>query len=213
MTEHALQQYLKTHFPKENEKCEWKAFSNLRNNVSGNAGEDVISYVSAIANMEGGHLVLGVEDITLAISGIHNLHDFTPENFPYRIIGNCTHLPSEGLKVESFTTSDSEKTVWVLHIPKHSARQPVIAHKKAWQRSGDSLIELTYSRKAAILVEPLHTIDDWSAVVCPDVTVHDLDEMAIAKARQNFRVKNPRLSDENGSMGYNYFFDKNQAVG
>jgi ATP-dependent DNA helicase RecG len=196
MTENELHQYLKTHFPKENEKCEWKAFSNLRTNVSGHAGDDVISYVSAIANMEGGHLVLGVKDKTLAISGIQDLHDFTPENFPYRIMGNCTHLPSEGLKVESFITSDSQKTVWVLHIPKHSPRQPVIAHKKAWQRSGDSLIELTYSRKASILVEPLHTIDDWSAVVCPDVTVQDLDEIAIAKARQNFRVKNPRLADE-----------------
>jgi ATP-dependent DNA helicase RecG len=196
MTEQELHHYIKTHFPKENERCEWKAFSNLRSDVSGRAGDDVISYVSAIANMEGGHLVLGVEDKTLAISGIQGLHDYTPENLPYRIIGNCTHLPSEGLKVESFTTSDSQKTVWVLHIPQHSPRQPVIAHKKAWQRSGDSLIELTASRKSAILVEPLHILEDWSAVVCPDVTMHDLDEIAIAKARQNFKVKNPRLADE-----------------
>jgi ATP-dependent DNA helicase RecG len=196
MTEQELHQYLKTHFPKENEHCEWKAFSNLRSDVSGRAGEDVISYVSAIANMEGGHLIMGVEDKTLAVLGIQQLHDYTPENFPFRILGNCTHLPSEGLQVEAFTTTDSNKTVWVLHIPKHAARQPVIAHRKAWQRSGDSLIELTASRKAAILIEPLHTIDDWSALVCPTATLQELDEAAILKARQNFKVKNPRLADE-----------------
>jgi ATP-dependent DNA helicase RecG len=196
MTEQELHQYLKTHFPKENEHCEWKAFSNLRSDVSGRAGEDVISYVSAIANMEGGHLVMGVEDKTLEVLGIQQLHDYTPENFPYRILGNCTYLPSEGLRTEAFTTSDTNKTVWVLHIPKHAARQPVIAHRKAWQRSGDSLIELTASRKAAILIEPLHTIDDWSAMVCPAATLQELDEAAILKARQNFKVKNPRLADE-----------------
>jgi ATP-dependent DNA helicase RecG len=196
MTEQELHQYLKSHFPKENEHCEWKAFSNLRSDVAGRAGEDVISYVSAIANMEGGHLVMGVEDKTIAVLGIQQLHDYTPENFPYRILGNCPHLQSEGLKVEPFTSSDTNKTIWVLNIPKHSARQPVIAHRKAWQRSGDSLIEMTTSRKAAILVEPLHTLDDWSAVICPTATLHQLDETAIAKASKNFRVKNPRLADE-----------------
>lgn len=212
MTEQELHQYLKTHFPKENEHCEWKAFSNLRSDVSGRAGEDVISYVSAIANMEGGHLVMGVEDKTLEVFGIQQLHDYTPENFPFRILGNCTHLPSEGLRVEAFTTSDTNKTVWVLHIPKHAARQPVIAHRKAWQRSGDSLIELTASRKAAILIEPLHTIDDWSAVVCPAATLQELDETAILKARQNFKVKNPRLADEMEQWDATTFLTKTKLL-
>lgn len=196
MTEQELHHYLKSHFPAENEHCEWKAFGNLRSDVSGRSGEDVISYVSAISNMEGGHLVMGVEDKTLRVLGIQQLHDYTPENFPYRILGNCTYLPSEGLRLVSFTTSDTHKTVWVLHIPKHAARQPVIAHKKAWQRSGDNLIEMTASRKAAILMEPLHTIDDWSAGINPAATLKQLDELAIDKARQNFKIKNPRLAGE-----------------
>jgi len=212
MTEKELHQYLKTHFPKENEHCEWKSFSNLRSDVSGRAGDDVISYVSAIANMEGGHLVMGVEDKTLEVLGIQQLHDYTPENFPYRILGNCTHLPSEGLKVESITTSDTHKTVWILHIPKHAARQPVIAHRKAWQRSGDSLIELTDSRKAAILIEPLHTIDDWSASVCPAATIQELDETAITKARQNFKVKNPRLAVEMEQWDTTTFLTKTKLL-
>ena len=154
MTASELTQYLLTHYPLENEKCEWKAFGNLKNLISGAAGEDVISYVSALSNMEGGCLVLGVEDKSLNIIGIKDFHTYTPENLPGRILGNCTFLVSEGLWVEPITTSDSQKTIWIIHIPKHTPRQPVIAHKKAWQRSGDSLIEMTQSRKETILCEP-----------------------------------------------------------
>lgn len=70
MTEQALQNYLKAHYPQENEKCEWKEFKSLKSAVSGRAGEDIISYISAIANMQGGHLVVGVQDQTLNIIGI-----------------------------------------------------------------------------------------------------------------------------------------------
>ena len=189
MTEQELNQYLKSHFPKENEHCEWKAFGNLKNSISGSAGDDAISYVSAISNMVGGSLVMGVQDETLNILGIHNFHDYTPENLPQRLLGNCTNLPSEGLRIEQLKTSDTNKTVWVLHIPKHMPRLPVIAHKKAWQRSGDSLIELTPSRRNAILNESLFVNDDWSSAICQDAKLSDLDTAAIAKARENYKNK------------------------
>ena len=61
MNEKDLQQYLLEHFPKESAACEWKEFKSLRHALVGSAGSDVISYLSAIANMDGGHLVIGVE--------------------------------------------------------------------------------------------------------------------------------------------------------
>ena len=155
MTDKELQKYIKVRFPKENESCEWKPFINLTHDVSGSKGNDVISYVSAIANMQGGNLIVGVEDKTLNIAGIRNFHDYTAENLPARLAGNCTHLPTEGLYVESHTTTDTHKTVWIIHIPKHAPRKPVIAHKKAWQRLGDNLVTLTAEREAIILSEPL----------------------------------------------------------
>lgn len=42
---------------------------NLKNSFAGDEKNDVISYVSAIASMKGGHLVIGVQDKTLAIVG------------------------------------------------------------------------------------------------------------------------------------------------
>ena len=191
MTENELQKYIMERFPKENESCEWKAFSNLTHDVSGSKGNDVISYVSAIANMQGGNLIVGVEDKTLNITGIRNFHDYTAENLPARLAGNCTHLPTEGLYVESHTTTDTHKTVWIIHIPKHAPRKPVIAHKKAWQRLGDNLVKLTAEREAIILSEPLSNIEDWSAVIVPGATIEDLDPAAIAKARENFKNKFP----------------------
>lgn len=51
-----LQQYLLHEFPQENACCEWKEMKNLKNSFAGDEKNDVISYVSAIANMEGGIL-------------------------------------------------------------------------------------------------------------------------------------------------------------
>lgn len=196
MTETELQIYVKTNFPKENAACEWKEFKNLKHAVSGSEGEDIISYCSALANMEGGHIVVGVKDDTLDIVGIGNIHNYTPENLPYRIIGNCTNINSEGLNVEPYITSDTEKTVWIIHIPKHLPRKPVFAHKKAWQRHGDNLVELTPEREAVILSEPLGASEDWSMGICEGATLDDLDKEAITVAREEYKTKHPKLSIE-----------------
>jgi ATP-dependent DNA helicase RecG len=59
VTETDLTAYLRKHYPQENEACEWKEFRNLKNWWNSRKGDDVESYISAIANMNGGHLVLG----------------------------------------------------------------------------------------------------------------------------------------------------------
>ena len=52
MTELEFQQYLLREYPQENARCEWKEFKNLKNSFCGDEKDDVISYVSAIANMD-----------------------------------------------------------------------------------------------------------------------------------------------------------------
>ncbi len=52
MTELELQQYHLRTYPFENESCDWKEMKNLKNCFSGKEGDDVISYVSGIANMK-----------------------------------------------------------------------------------------------------------------------------------------------------------------
>ena len=209
MTESELQAYLLANFPRETAACEWKEFKNLTHAVSGRKGEDVISYVSAIANMGGGHLVLGVEDATLRVVGIQNFGDYTPENIRQRLVGRCTQLDSEGLGLDVYTTEDSHLTVWVLHIPKHRPRLPVYAHGEAWQRLDDSLIKMRPERLEAILKEPLDRLD-WTAQVVPGATLADLDPDALALAREKFKERHTNASfrDEIDSWGDEVFLDK-----
>ena len=195
MRERELQDYLKTNFPHENEKCEWKEFKNLKHSVSGREGEDIISYISAIANMEGGYLIIGVEDKTLKIIGIQDFLNHTITNIKLNILKDCPNLSSEGFAIQEFTTEDTDKIIWIFHIPKHTQRLPVYAHKKMWQRINDSLVPMTSARLKTILEEVIIT-DDWSAAILPDAILDDLEPKAIEYAKQKFLVKFPELKND-----------------
>lgn len=209
MTEKDLREYLLRLYPIENESCEWKEFKNLTHSVSGDKGNDIISYISALANMDGGELVIGVMDRTLDILGIDNFHTYTPDNIRLRILGKCPNLDSEGFTVEQFITSDTSKTIWVFHIPRHKVRLPVYAHDKAWQRINDSLVELRPERLATILDESIEVID-WSAQIVPGATLDDLDPAALMLAREKFQEKNQSASfaGEMPSWDMRTFLDK-----
>lgn len=107
MLELELQQYLRREYPQENARCEWKEF---KNSFCGDEKDDVISYVSAIANMEGGHLVIGVKDKTLEIVGTDisrltfNGQPANTQSATFKLIEQCTYLSSEGLSIEEFIT-------------------------------------------------------------------------------------------------------------
>ena len=138
--------------------------------------------------MEGGHLVIGVQDKTLAIVGTDlSKFNLNAQSAVWKLIEHCTNLSSEGLSIDEYTTEDTHKTVWIIHIPKHLPRRPVYAHKKAWQRVEDSLVEITQERLAVILEEPVFEAKDWSAEIVPNATIADLDELAVAKARIMFK--------------------------
>ena len=195
MTELELQQYILREYPQENARCEWKEFKNLKNSFCGDEKDDVISYVSAIANMEGGFLVVGVHDKTLEIVGT-DTYNYDRQKAILRLTDRCANLSSEGLDILEYITSDTQKKVWVIRIPKHLPKRPVYAHDKAWQRIEDSLVELTPERLIAILDEPLFTGSDWSAEIVPNATIDDLDEVAIAKARVMFKKVHSRIPAE-----------------
>lgn len=194
MFELELQQYLLRNYPQENAHCEWKEYKNLKNSFCGDEKNDVISYVSAIANMEGGHLVIGVHDKTLEIIGT-DTYNYDRQKAILRLTERCANLSTEGLDIEEFIADDTNRKVWVIHIPKHLPKRPVFAHNKAWQRIEDSLVEMTAERMSAILDEPIFSDTDWSAQIVPDATIDDLDEVAIAKARKMFKKVHNRIPE------------------
>ena len=194
MTELELQQYLLREYPQENTRCEWKEFKNLKNSFCGDEKNDVISYVSAIANMEGGDLVIGVHDKTLEIVGT-DTYNYDKQKAILRLAERCVNLSTEDLYIDEFITDDTNRKVWVIHIPKHLPKRPVFAHNKAWQRIEDSLVAMTTERTSAILDEPIFSETDWSAQIVSDATIDDLDEVAIAKARMMFKKVHSRIPE------------------
>ena len=194
MLELELQQYLHREYPQENTYCEWKEFKNLKNSFCGDEKDDVISYVSVIANMEGGHLVIGVHDKTLDIVGT-DTYNYDRQKAILRLTERCVNLSTEGLDIDEFVTDDTNRKVWVIHIPKHLPKRPVFAHNKAWQRIEDSLVEMTAERMSAILDEPIFSETDWSAQIVADAMIEDLDEVAIAKARMMFKKVHSRIPE------------------
>jgi len=195
MTNKELQEYLMKHFPVENEQWEWKEFSHLKHSMKGKEGEDIVSYISAISNMKGGSLIIGVKDKTLEITGIKDFHNYTAGNIKKSLLETCTNLSSEGLTVTEYVTEDTNHIVWVIDIPKHQPRLPVYAHKKLWQRVGDSLVEMRKDRLNAILNE-VTVIDDWSAGIIIGAGIADLDVTALLKARKEFIIRNPKYADD-----------------
>lgn len=198
MTEIELKNYLKTNFSKEDEGVEWKDFSNLKHNVSGRKSEDIISYISAISNQEGGFLIVGIEDKTLEIKGIQDFHDYNLENICARILGNISGL--HDLKIKEFKTTDTSKTVWIFEIPKHKPRTHIITHNSFYLRKGDTLIdkgdELEH-KKQEILKEDLEiTKYDWSAQPCEGAKIEDLDEEALKEFRNKLIAKNAKLKNK-----------------
>ena len=191
MTARELQAWLRAGFPKENERYEWKEWRSLKSNISGRKGEDLVSYVSALANMDGGCIVIGVQDGTLAVTGIQEFADYTADNVVHRVLGKTPGLPSMGLRVQELRASDTGAVVWLVHVPRHAPRELVFAHDQAWQRDGDSLTGLREDRRRAILLEPLAG-EDWSAVLVPQATLEDLDVAAIAKAREKYAERHQR---------------------
>ncbi|HTO38436.1 MAG TPA: RNA-binding domain-containing protein [Brumimicrobium sp.] len=208
MTEAELKRYLQEHYPVENESCEWKEFKLLKHSFAGKAGDDIISYISAISNMEGGHLVIGVQDRTHNIIGIREFNNHTAQNIKLRLVEKCSNLDSDNFSINEFITSDSHLTVWVLNIPKHLNRQPVYAHSKAWQRIEDSLVEMRKERMDAILKEPIKSNDDWSSQIVKGATISDLDQLALDKAREEYKKKNPRKATESNDWDDITFLNK-----
>ena len=202
-----LQEYLIKRFPVENEQWEWKEFSHLKHAVKGKEGEDIISYISAISNMRGGSLIIGVKDKTLEITGIKDFYNYTVENIKKSLLETCTNLSSEGLAVTEYITEDTNKTVWLIEIPKHQPRLPVYAHKKLWQRVGESLVEMRKERLNTILNE-ITILDDWSAGIINDASITDLDEHAILKARKEFIIRNPKYVSEIDNWDNTTFLNK-----
>lgn len=173
----------------ENEVIEFKLAEN------GKFTEVVGKYVSALSN-----------EANLRRAGFAWLV-YGVDNKTRKVVGTTTQA-GQGLKREIAQCSTSQHTIREIYevqaangkrallfqIPAAPRGIP-IAWKGHWYgRNGESLCPLELSKLEDIRKQ--HVDEDWSAGVIPDAGIEDLDPDAIAKAREQFAIRNPKYAKE-----------------
>jgi len=190
--------------PRETEWLEFKA-TRLEPQLLG-------EYLSALANSASllgkprAYLVFGVEDGTHAVVGtaFDPLAEVAKAGGP--LLPLWLHLglqPNVGFEIHAFS-HHGQRVVLFEVFPAFD--RPIKFYGTAYVRNGTSKTELArYPEKERAL---WNRRLDWSAQVCEQATLADLDPTAIAKARTEFATKNPRQADALATWDDTTFLNK-----
>ena len=164
-----------------------------------------LSNSAALAGEEHGYLIFGVDDQT---------HDVVGTKFdPYSIKakGNQDLLPwlaaglrpNPGLEVKIVYHPNGQVVVFEVGAARE---QPVRFYGKSLVRVGSSKTSLVNhpEKERALWVRER----DWSAEVCEDASMADLDPQAVIKAREQFYVKHPNQVDTASEWDNTTFLNK-----
>ena len=98
------------------------------------------------------------------------------------------------------------KRVLMFQIPAAPRGIPMAWQGHFYARRGESLVALDMSKYEEIRRQTVN--EDWTAEVVPDATIDDLDQEAIAKAREGYKQRYPRLAKECDGWEDKEFLDK-----
>jgi ATP-dependent DNA helicase RecG len=175
---------------------EWVEFKEAKNNFD---FDDLGKYFSALSNaanlngQPGGWLVFGITN-----------------RLPRQIVGTnyrCQQPGLEKLKNEIAQHTNHQMTFRAIHelteegkrvvlfeIPAAPPGIPVAWNGIAFGRIHESLLPLSVDKIEQIRRQAV--FEDWSAFICKEATLNDLDLEAISFGRQQFKKKNHKLAHE-----------------
>ena len=158
---------------RENEQLEFKE---AKNNFH---FETLVKYVVALANEGGGKLILGVAD-----------------KHPRHVVGSAMFTNLErtkaGLVERLHIRIDAEKVahpngrVVIFHVPARPIGMPIHYKGAYWMRAGEDLVPMTPDQLKRIFDEG---VPDFSATICINATVKDLNPKALAAFRRLWQLK------------------------
>ena len=96
--------------------------------------------------------------------------------------------------IDIFEITKVEKRVLMFQIPAAPKGIPIAWKGHYYGRDGESLGALNIQELETIRKQNYRT--DWSAQICEGATISDLDQEAIFKARQQFKIKNPKFVED-----------------
>jgi ATP-dependent DNA helicase RecG len=145
--------------------------------------DDLARYCVALANEDGGKILLGVTDKRpRQVVGTAAFQE------PGRTEAGLIERLGHRIPIEEYY--HEQKRVLIVHVP---ARLPGSAwHDRGtyWMRHGDALVPMSDARLREIHAE---TGPDFSTQICPDAKFSDLDPSAVSLLRQLWRRKTPGL--------------------
>lgn len=165
---------------KENENLEFKEAKNDFD------FEKLTKYCAAIANEDGGKIILGVTD-----------------KHPRKIVGSQAFSNLERtkaglierlhLRIEADELQHPDGRVIVFSIPSRPLGSPIQYKGAYWMRGGENLIPMTPDLLKRIFAE---SGPDFSAEICAKASITDLDQTAIRRFRDMWLKKSKNASLE-----------------
>ncbi len=178
--------------PAETEVVEFKE---AKNNFDINKLGKYFSALSNEANLknkEEAWFIFGIENSHHAIVG-SNFRSNRPDLDSLK--GEVANKTTNGITFkEIYELILPEGRVVMFQIPPAPRGLPIAWEGQYYARNGEELAALNIEKFERIRNQPTQV--DWSARICEDATIGDLDSNAILKARENFKVKNARIAPE-----------------
>jgi len=148
----------------------------------------VLGYVVALANEQGGRLVLGMED--------KSPHNVCGSDFAQGEVGNleAAIYKNLGIRVNAIEEYEQQKRVLVIDVPSRPIGRLLKFEGVALMRVGEELHEMSDAQMLKILSEQE---PDFSAKTCEGLAISDLDEEAIRilKVKYGEKMKNPSFKN------------------
>lgn len=141
--------------------------------------EELVRYCCALANEGGGHVVLGVAD-----------------KKPRRVVGSKAFedlqrtklgiLERLRLRIDAWEVAHPDGRVIVFEVPGRPVGVPIQYNGAYWMRGGESLVPMTPDLLKRIFDEAQ---PDFSAEVCREATLDDLDDRAVGIFRERWATR------------------------
>lgn len=188
-------------------ETEWVEFKHAKQDFSFDKMGKYFSAISNEANLndkECGWLVFGVDDKTKKVLGSgYRAHGRRAlDNLKKEIADKTT---ARITFIDIYELEKDGKRIIMFQIPSAPQGMPVSWEGHYYGREGESLAALSPQEYEAIRNQ---TKSDWSAQICDGASVSDLEGNAILKARQEFKIKFPKMSDDTDSWDDVTFLNK-----
>src|SRR5258708_7002374 len=173
------------HFQESEDKIEFKEAATQYSYKS--SRRSVLGYVVALANEGGGYLILGVKE---------------HKSLPHEITGSIAWKGQEGkleqdifrdkqIRVTTEVLFEGAKRVLVIKVPSRPIGRVLKFEDVYLMRIGEELLPMSEEKLLEILSEQE---PDFSAKICPGLSLADLDELAIAKMKEAYARKKENSS-------------------